>query len=348
MPFKAPQTSSGYTSQSNPFVIELTGGEDDAVGGINGFILSDSNDRQFIGPDQTFSREFELSDEMGWSKHFPEPAPTPEPGSETDPQEEFEHHLPSIEVSKLDEDGNTANTYIYTYYFEELECEPENFYATFTDSTGTVLLGDQDHQFYFGTDIKAVNRLIGFDISKIDKDKNTKKLGGATFSIRKLKGNPPVISGQGGTIDTDPSIAFEPVETAEETGKASFSGLSPGFYEVKEDEPPTGYILTEDLVFYIKVDESGDVKLMNKAVDSDTGAVTWTEAQTGQWNGDVSYSIKNSVNGKTIVYSVRNKPGATLPHTGGRGSQLFKILGIVLIAFAGAGFAMRRRWRNAA
>ena len=209
-----------------------------------------------------------------------------------------------------------------------------------------MLLGDRYHQFYFGTDIKAVNRLIGFDISKIDKDKNTKKLGGATFSIRKLKGNPPVISGQGGTIDTDPSIAFEPAETAEETGKASFSGLSPGFYEVKEDEPPTGYILTEDLVFYIKVDESGDVKLMNKAVDSDTGAVTWTEAQTGQWNGDVSYSIKNSVNGKTIVYSVRNKPGATLPHTGGSGTHIFKLLGFVLTALAGAGFMLLRKRRR--
>lgn len=67
-----------------------------------------------------------------------------------DPQPQFEndHPLPAIEVSTLDEYGKTANTYIYTYYFDEVECTPDNFYATFTGSDG-YLVGDNKHPFYF-------------------------------------------------------------------------------------------------------------------------------------------------------------------------------------------------------
>jgi len=38
-----------------------------------------------------------------------------------------------------------------------------------------------------------------------------------------------------------------------------------------------------------------------------------------------------------------NEPGAELPHTGGPGTTLFAMLGIMLIAFAGAGmFVMKK------
>ena len=121
------------------------------VGGSNGFILSDSDDRQYFGADDTFLKEFELSNQKGWSKHFPD---TTGSGSGVDDL------LPVVEVSELDTEGKTANTYIYTYYFEEVEgeCVPADFYASFTDSTGHAF-GDADHQIYTDSTVTAVNRV---------------------------------------------------------------------------------------------------------------------------------------------------------------------------------------------
>ena len=48
----------------------------------------------------------------------------------------------------------------------------------------------------------------------------------------------------------------------------------------------------------------------------------------------------------TIV--VGNEPGAALPNTGGPGTTLFYMIGLMLTALAGAGLVMKKRRRNAA
>ena len=47
-------------------------------------------------------------------------------------------------------------------------------------------------------------------------------------------------------------------------------------------------------------------------------------------------------------FSVGNTPGAALPSTGGPGTNMIYLFGIMLTGFAGFGFVMKRRRRNAA
>ncbi len=339
--FNAP--TEGYTSESDPFVVTCIAGDRHAVGGDDGFLLSDSSDRQIIGLDSTFSKEFELSNENDWTKVFPK---TGSGEVSDDPQEQFEneHPLPAIEVSTLDESGNTANTYIYTYFFEEVSCTPDSFYATYTDS-GNNIIGDISQPIHSDETITATNRPIIFNILKIDKDDNNKKLPGAEFEFRKLAGNPPTAAA-GGTFGTDASFGTLELPSTDTNGVITISGnpegsgLKPGYYEVKETKPPIGHILSKDVVIYLKVEENGDIKLMEKA-NADGGIVLVDGGNTTA-DGYVTLSSASGINGRTITFKVENEPGAELPHTGGPGTMLIYLLGSMLTLAAGL-LLMRRR-----
>ncbi|MDO5139058.1 MAG: prealbumin-like fold domain-containing protein [Oscillospiraceae bacterium] len=343
IPFNAPSQSSAYTSETNPFEVRLINGSDLAVGRDDGFILSDSNDRQVIGVDSTFSKEFELSNEKGWTKVFPK---TGSASGSDDPQEQFEneHPLPAIEVSTLDASGNTANTYIYTYYFEEVECIPDSFYATFTDSSNN-LIGGASQPFYSDETITATNRPIGLEVLKVDQDKTTRTLPGAVFKLRKLDDGPngsyPVSTNNGTFGGTE----YDTQTTAQGTGKASFSrrplpsgteflqGLLPGYYEVKETKAPDGYVLTENVVFYVYVEKTGLVKLLKKQeVQDQEGVFTLSEAGANELVGKATLSAEQTANGQTIVITVRNEPGVELPSSGGPGTKMIYLLGGILTA----------------
>ena len=321
-------------------MIELIAGSQLVVGGNDGFILSDSSDRQVIGIDSTFSKEFELNNENGWTKVFPKSISGQ---GANNPQEQFEneHQLPAIEVSTLDDTGNTANTYIYTYYFEEVECVPDSFYAVFTDSNGN-LIGDAENQFYSDETITATNRPVGFNILKVDLNDVDKKLAGAEFQLRKLSGDPPAVA-TGGTFGTDNSITFPPTETAFRTGIARFAGLTPGYYEVRETNPPSGYILVEPLVIYLKVKDLGEISFLNKVVDPTTGVVTFEEVPDGEWIGNVLFTSSTTTNGKEINFTVKNVPGAELPASGGPGTRLIYMLGAMLVMLGGEVLLFRTR-----
>ena len=47
-------------------------------------------------------------------------------------------------------------------------------------------------------------------------------------------------------------------------------------------------------------------------------------------------------------FRIANEPGAVLPNTGGSGTNLIYLFGIMLTGLAGAGLVMRKRRRNAA
>ena len=340
--FNAP--TEGYTSESNPFVVTCIAGDQHAVGGDDGFLLSDSSDRQIIGLDSTFSKEFELSNENDWTKVFPK---TGSGEVSDDPQEQFEneHPLPAIEVSTLDESGNTANTYIYTYFFEEVSCTPDSFYATYTDSSNNII-GDISQPIHSDETITATNRPIIFNILKIDKDDNNKKLPGAEFEFRKLSGNPPTAAA-GGTFGTDASFGTLELPSTDANGVITISGnpegsgLKAGYYEVKETKPPIGHILSKDIIIYLKVEENGDIKLMEKA-DADGGGIVLVDGGNTTADGYVTLSSASGINGRTITFKVENESGAELPHTGGSGTMLFYLLGGMLTLAAGL-LLMRRR-----
>ena len=91
------------------------------------------------------------------------------------------------------------------------------------------------------------------------------------------------------------------------------AGLPNGDYTLKEEKAPDGYVIT------------------NGGID-----FTATDGTIGKPDAE---------NGFTFV--VENEPGAALPNTGGPGTSLFYLLGIMLTCFSGGGIVMRRR-KNAA
>jgi LPXTG-motif cell wall-anchored protein len=63
---------------------------------------------------------------------------------------------------------------------------------------------------------------------------------------------------------------------------------------------------------------------------------------TGVAHLEAEYTMASSA-WHTNSFFIENKPGASLPHTGGHGTRIFTILGAILIAGAGLLLLRRRR-----
>ncbi|MBQ6636310.1 MAG: fibro-slime domain-containing protein [Lachnospiraceae bacterium] len=333
-----------FTADSNSPTITLIGGAQYVVGGASGFRFKElAGSSQTEELDTSFCIEFELDKNNHWRQTFPEP------GSSDSGHHDNTTILPAVEVSILDAAENTANTYVYRYFIEEVECTPDSFNATFTNEAGNELLGDISHQVYFDTTIKATNRPTGLDILKVDINHPDRKLPGAIFQLRKLNDGPdgaPPVAAIGGTY---PGTVIQPNSDATDTnGKQTFKpdeGLAPGYYEVTEMKAPDGYVLTTESTIYVKVEKLGVIKLLKT---DESGAVLWNEAaDEGELVGNASISKSvTAADGKTITFTVRNEPGAELPSTGGPGTKLIYILGGMLTAFSLFLLLGRERFRG--
>ena len=148
---------------------------------------------------------------------------------------------------------------------------------------------------------------------KVDENNHAAKLSGAEFIIEKKNtdGNTwsditasMKITKQDGT-DADRSQAGYFVIPQD---GVIIDDLDAGEYRVVEKVPPAGYIIMDNPAFSFTV-ENGLVK---------NGNLTITSAE------------------------IENEPGAALPYTGGPGTRIFLILGLILIT--GAGLLLWRRW----
>lgn len=177
--------------------------------------------------------------------------------------------------------------------------------------------------------LTAYNRKTSVDVTLVKTDKNnrSKKLNNATFTLRQID---PVKTGNMDTRALDGGRSDSQTTTGEgdNQGKLSFANLSNGIYEIKETIAPAGYILVEDAIFYIKVDESG-VQLLQ--MDETTAAESWATI--------TATSLVTLQNGTATV---GNEAGAELPSTGGSGTRWIYILGAALTLFA-AGLLWKRK-----
>ena len=113
-------------------------------------------------------------------------------------------------------------------------------------------------------------------------------------------------------------------------GKINIRGLEPGTYFLTETKTKAGYVLLKD-----------PVKIV----------ITQTNAQTGEAKATVNGTAVEMTNDEINVNSltakipvtVVNHKGFDLPATGGAGTTLFTIAGIVIVAVAGALLLMRRK-----
>ena len=112
-------------------------------------------------------------------------------------------------------------------------------------------------------------------------------------------------------------------------------GLSEGKYELVETKAPNGYILPDTSFAIEIVDAIGEL-----------GSVGTLSVTSSHDTNDSGHIVNTNGMGElilTVWADITNEPGSALPETGGIGTTIFTILGIVMMAGAVAFFTSRKR-----
>lgn len=129
--------------------------------------------------------------------------------------------------------------------------------------------------------------------------------------------------------------------TSDKYGRLTFKGLDEGTYTLVETKAPTGYTLDatpHDVVISAEYNQNGTLKSYTIMID---GKATSTYKAT--YEGEDQIKIIDKV---TIRTDIKNSKLATLPSTGGIGTTIFTLGGIVIMVAAAALFFANRRKNN--
>lgn len=151
---------------------------------------------------------------------------------------------------------------------------------------------------------------------------NSDKSKSATIENNKIKA---WVDGDAGTVITTP-----------EGGLFNIAGLDADTYYLKEIKAPAGYNLPTGDDAYFKF-----VIAATLTVDKDKGKIeslTITPGKEQATDGDIP-------TGK-VTMNITNTSGSELPGTGGIGTVIFTVVGLLVMAGAAGGFVWRRRKQN--
>ena len=184
------------------------------------------------------------------------------------------------------------------------------------------------------------------DTTKVDGKDNTEKLAGAKFVLLnsdatkvakitngKFDGwqNLP-IAGADGKIAAE-SWTADMVLTSDDDGTFKVTGLDEGNYKLREIVAPAGYnMLTDDIDVIITATTSTS---WDGVSSSDALTKLEVTADDAAGTGDISTGI--------AAITVANNAGSTLPETGGMGTNVFYVLGGVLVLAAVVLLVTRKR-----
>lgn len=177
----------------------------------------------------------------------------------------------------------------------------------------------------------------GVQINKVDENDNTVKLEGAEFVLLDENKNEiaaytyqnkeVVVLAGGDFVETD------------KDGLAYFVGLDAGTYYLKEIKSPDGYVLLND-----------EVKLEIKVEDKTTGVAKYylngkelTTTAPIENGGEIAGIPTPS---QVAVGTIGNSEGFNLPMTGGAGTWMFTVGGILIMASMVAVFVRLRKKEN--
>lgn len=160
------------------------------------------------------------------------------------------------------------------------------------------------------------------------KDEINADLTGATFTLEKeIKGETGKRWETVGTV------------TGTYTSVFTFTGLDDGNYRITEAAAPDGYNKIDPVYFTITAEHEIEV---NAGAVPQLTALAGTESanpETGTLLG-LTF-IRDTNNADSLTADIQNVPGSILPGTGGRGTTVFYIVGIALVAGAAAIITVR-------
>lgn len=196
---------------------------------------------------------------------------------------------------------------------------------------------------------KTITYTYGLKINKLDDNKeNPKKLAGAEFELKDEAGNVVATykfdeNGQltlnGYTEDKDgnPIKPSGSPAITDNDGIAYLIGIKAGTYTLKETKAPDGYILPDGEMTLIITEEKDNE---NKKVTKVTYTLDDKELPTEEINSETV------ADGSYAVTSISNTKGFNLPRTGGAGTWMFTVGGILIMATMVTVFVKLKRKEN--
>lgn len=133
----------------------------------------------------------------------------------------------------------------------------------------------------------------------------------------------------------DETITLDHLNFGGHRGDVVIFGLSEGKYELVETKAPNGYVLP-DTSFEIEiVDAIGEL-----------GSVGTLSVTSSHDANDSGHIVNTNGMGElilTVWADITNEPGSALPETGGMGTTIFTVLGVIMMVGAVAFFTSRKR-----
>ena len=174
----------------------------------------------------------------------------------------------------------------------------------------------------------------GIDLTKTGDKKDDKKddtagLNGAEFTLSKANDNLLTVRINGTTVEVNKNTTNS-ILTAEyngDNGKLVFNGLAEGTYTLTETKAPAGYTLLKNpITIEIKANNDGTIK---SATVNGKPESTLKKEEKDEITGETK-QIETGV----VPVKIENHSGFTLPGTGGMGTYIFTIGGLVVMAGA--------------
>ena len=166
--------------------------------------------------------------------------------------------------------------------------------------------------------------------------KDGNELAGATFTLEKVKKS-------ANENETWTVVKEYTVEKNTKGNKFNFNGLDDGIYRLTETVTPSGYNTIDPIYFEVNADhnstwenEAQNTILIELKAQSTSDSKTKADfvANTNKDNGKIDGSLTTNV---------VNKSGSTLPSTGGIGTTIFYVVGVILMFGAGVLLVTKKR-----
>ena len=209
---------------------------------------------------------------------------------------------------------------------------PNEVYLTFSNNPNQ---GGQGDTGKTPTD-KVIVFTYELDTTKVD-GKTNAKLAGAEFELYKTDGTTPsyaiVANGKVTGWTTDETAATK--LTSDANGLFKVAGLDDGTYYLKETKAPDGYNkLANDVELTISATTTNGQSWVSGTASDALTALNITSGEK---------TTAGNISTGTVALNVENNSGSTLPSTGGIGTTIFTVAGIVLMIGAAVVLVTKRK-----
>ena len=176
----------------------------------------------------------------------------------------------------------------------------------------------------------------GFDFTK--KNSAGEVLEGAEFVLKLADGNYATFDENGVYTGKVATKELATVLTSGEDGTFAVSGLEARSYTLVEVTAPEGYNLPDfEFTFTISQELNEDGTLKTASFDYTA------DDNNNAANGYISVTNSDVATSKTFEVTVLNAKEGELPTTGGIGTTIFTVVGILVMVIAGAALVIRNR-----